>query len=63
MSSEILQRRDRPWSEYPIGTKAHAFDGGHWTKTEWGWKWHNGDTFPAPGADAFDVTLPPDQGQ
>lgn len=52
------QRADRPWSEYPIGTKAHALMGGHWIKTEGGWKWFCGDTFPTPAADAFDVTLP-----
>lgn len=57
----LRQRKDRPWSEYPIGTKAHSINGGHWTKTDRGWKWCNGDTFPTPGGDAFDVTLPPMQ--
>lgn len=55
------RRKDRPWSEYPIGTKALALMGGHWIKTERGWKWHCGDTFPTPGADAFDVILPAEQ--
>jgi hypothetical protein len=44
---------DRPWSEYPIGTKAHAFNGGHWIRVRNGWKWFNGSTFPTPGADAI----------
>jgi len=44
--------KDRPWSEYPIGTKAHACSGGHWLRVETGWKWHSGDTFPTPGGDA-----------
>ncbi len=52
------QRVDRPWRDYPIGTKAYAIDGGHWTKTEHGWKWPGGGTFPTPGADAFVVSLP-----
>jgi len=43
---------DRRWSEYPIGTKAHAFNGGYWIKTDMGWKWYCGATFPTPGGDA-----------
>ena len=35
----------------PIGTKAPAFMGGHWIKTERGWKWSSGATFPRPGGD------------
>lgn len=49
--------RDRPWEDYPIGTRAHAFNGGAWYRTEQGWKWNgpdgSGGTFPRPGADAF----------
>ena len=52
---------DRPWREYPIGTKAHAVMGGYWTKTERGWKWCHGSTFPTPGGDALSVTLPEHQ--
>lgn len=52
------QRVDRDWSEYPIGTKAHAIMGGHWTKTALGWKWCTGATFPTPGGEACFVTLP-----
>jgi hypothetical protein len=56
------QRKDRPWSDYPTGTKAHACNGGHWIKQPdaW-WKWFTGDAFPTPGADAFEVTLPANQ--
>ena len=54
--------KDRPWSEYPVGTKAWALGGGYWIRVPNGWKWHNGDTFPTPGGDATGrVTLPPKQ--
>jgi hypothetical protein len=43
---------DRPWRDYPIGTKAHSCTGGSWTRVEHGWKWCSGDTFPTPGGDA-----------
>ena len=49
----VMRHKDRPWSEYPIGTKAHAFNGGHWVRVEHGWKWFNGNIFPTPGGDAF----------
>ena len=45
-------RVDRDWSEYPIGTKAHAVMGGYWIRVQHGWKWFNGSTFPTPGGDA-----------
>lgn len=35
----------------PIGTRAPAVDGGYWERTEHGWKWCTGDTFPRPGGD------------
>jgi hypothetical protein len=39
----------------PVGTKAPAITGGHWYRTEGGWKWGgpdgNGGTFPRPGGD------------
>ncbi len=35
--------------------------GGHWDKTERGWQWNAGATFPTPGGDAVSVTLPRDQ--
>lgn len=41
---------DRPWSEYPIGTRARqSWEGGWWEKTAQGWKWCCGSTFPTPG--------------
>jgi hypothetical protein len=43
---------DRQWREYPIGTKAHSCIGGHWTRTERGWRASSGCTFPTPGGDA-----------
>jgi len=45
--------KDRSWSEYPTGTKVHAYNGGHWIKTPNGWKWFCGATFPTPGGDAI----------
>lgn len=35
----------------PIGTKAPAASGGFWIRTEKGWMWLNGGTFPRPGGD------------
>ena len=54
----MKQPIDRPWKDYPIGTKAHAPMGGWWIKTERGWRWCTGSTFPTPGGDAVSVTLP-----
>ncbi len=54
---------DRPWSEYPIGTKAHSAMGGYWTKTDRGWKWCTGSTFTTPGGDALSVTIPGVKGE
>ena len=49
---------DRSWCKFPVGTKAFSISGGYWIKTEAGWKWHTGDTFPTPGWDAYMVELP-----
>ena len=46
-------KKDRDWVEYPIGTKAHAYNGGYWIRVKTGWKWHCGATFPSPGGDAI----------
>ena len=46
------------WSEYPIGTRANSLSGGYWEKTEFGWKWCTGSTFPRPGGDVCSITLP-----
>ena len=53
-----LIEHDRDWRDYPIGTKAHAYNGGAWLRTERAWTWNGhtrspGSTFPTPGADAF----------
>jgi hypothetical protein len=57
--------KDRDWHNYPLGTRAHAYNGGHWVRVRNGWKWHCGDTFPTPGADAIGacIELPNDQAQ
>lgn len=58
MSDQHWIDSDRSWSEYPIGTKARqGWKGGHWEKTNRGWKWCTGDTFPTPGS-ANQVMLP-----
>ena len=49
--SDVWQTSDRPFRDYPIGTKAQAQGGGYWIKNERGWKWCTGATFPAPGGD------------
>jgi hypothetical protein len=47
------------WNSYPVGTKAKALMGGHWIKTERGWHWPGGGTFPTPGGDATgEISLP-----
>jgi hypothetical protein len=43
---------DRPWGNYPVGTKAHACIGGYWTRVGNGWRAQGGNVFPAPGGDA-----------
>lgn len=50
---------DKDLSEYPVGTKAKALMGGYWIKTERGWQWINGSTFPRPGGDwTGEISLP-----
>lgn len=63
--TNVMKKRDREWRDYPVGTKAHAFHGGAWLRTERGWQWNGhtcspGSTFPTPGADAcgYCVELP-----
>lgn len=52
-------KKDRDWSDYPIGTKAFAIGGGYWERTLRGWKWCTGATFPSPGGDASgEVEIP-----
>lgn len=50
---KTLITQDRPWREYLMGTKAHAFNGGYWERVPTGWKWFTGSTFPTPGGDAI----------
>lgn len=54
----------KPWSEYPVGTVVTAIDGGHWYKTERGYKWNGpdgtGSTFPTPGGDWSMIYEPSD---
>ena len=54
-AAAVVERktRDRPWSDYPIGTKAHSVDGGYWIRVVHGWKWCTGDTFPTPGGSVY----------
>ena len=52
----------KQYSNYPLGTKAHATGGGCWIKVERGWKWAtSGCVFPTPGADVIRIELPDDQ--
>lgn len=44
----------------PLGTKAPAFNGGHWVRVEHGWKWCTGSTFPRPGGDWTGELVPPE---
>ena len=55
MDTDRKLKKDRDWSEYPPGTKAHAYNGGAWVKLESGeWRWgSHGSTFRTPGPDAF----------
>lgn len=48
----------KPWAEYPVGTKAVGSMGGYWIKTNSGWKWCTGATFPTPGGDVYAIVLP-----
>lgn len=50
---------DRPWEDYPVGTKAFGCLGGHWVKRANGWQ-YNGrhGTFSRPPAEACCVELP-----
>jgi hypothetical protein len=51
--SSPLAYVDRPWSGYPLGTKAHGCGGGYWVRVALGWQ-YNGrhGIFPTPGGDA-----------
>jgi len=51
-------RQDKPWSEYPIGTRARDHSHCCWTRVANGWQADGGDTFPTPGASANYIQLP-----
>jgi len=51
-------RASGDWSQYPMGTRAYAVQGGYWERVAAGWKWCTGATFPRPGADAISVAIP-----
>ena len=53
-----IQQQDRIWSDYPLGTLAHAYNGGAWLRVHGGWQWNGhtpnpGDTFYTPGGEAI----------
>jgi len=50
--------QDREWLDYPNGTKAYSYTGGHWVKVPSGWQWFCGSTFPTPGADWREIEEP-----
>lgn len=50
--------QNKPWKEYPAGTKVYAATGGSWEKTASGWKWFTGGTFPTPGMDWLMIAEP-----
>lgn len=52
-----------PWSEMPIGTRAHSSIGGYWERVPGGWKAQSGSTFPTPGADVSHVSFPSIEGR
>lgn len=55
-------KRFKQYSDYPLGTKAHATGGGCWIKIEMGWKWAtSGCVVPTPGADVIRIELPEDK--
>ena len=55
-----IKKLDRDkWTEFPIGTKVHATNGGNWEKIgKHEWKWLAGSIFPNPGADWNKIELP-----
>lgn len=52
-------KADKTPKEYPIGTKFKSASGGHWIKTERGYKWCTGDTFPNVGGDYIGLVCLP----
>lgn len=54
-------KADKAPKEYPIGTKFKSASGGHWIKTESGYKWCTGDTFPNVGGDYIGLVCLPNK--
>ena len=52
-------KADKTPKEYPIGTKFKSASGGHWIKTERGYKWCTGNTFPNVGGDYIGLVCLP----
>lgn len=50
-TAATVQPVDLTLETAPVGTTARSINGGHWFKTERGWKWPGGSTFPRPGGD------------
>jgi hypothetical protein len=50
--------KGRAWSSFPHGTRAYTSNGGFWTRTNRGWQWVGGSTFPTPGGDVVRVEEP-----
>ncbi|WP_228263926.1 hypothetical protein [Marinobacter shengliensis] len=46
----------------PLGTTAPSVQGGHWIRTNLGWRWCTGATFPSPGGDWNGDLIPPGEG-
>ena len=61
MNNKVSFKQERPWNEYPLGTKVHAVMGGYWERVKLGWKWCTGATFPTPGGDWLKIELPTDE--
>lgn len=58
-NAKRIKHDGRQLSDYPLGTKAMAYNGGFWERTTRGWRWCGGDTFPRPGGDWLgDLLLP-----
>ncbi len=51
MSGENQYTQKKPWDAYPIATRVYSITGGYWEKTNLGYKWCTGSTFPTPGGD------------
>lgn len=60
MPADVCECKPIGLKDFPVGTKAPAIGGGHWTKVERGWKWCTGAVFPVPGGDWNQELILPD---